>query len=125
MHNNNRQEQSNSNATVSSKPICKLGLDVHAADIMVVRQVDGSNPQRAQRFEARRLLAWVKEQIETGFEVISCYEAGPTGYWLHRELGAVGATNYVVCPSKLDSRGKGVSNDQTDALELLVRLDRY
>jgi transposase len=34
-------------------------------------------------------------------------------------------TNYVVCPTKLDSRGKGVNTDKTDALELLVRLDRY
>jgi transposase len=34
-------------------------------------------------------------------------------------------TNYVVCPTGLDSRGKGVSTDKTDALELLARLDRY
>ena len=34
-------------------------------------------------------------------------------------------TNYVVCPTKLDSRCQGVSNDRRDALELLVRLDRY
>jgi transposase len=37
----------------------------------------------------------------------------------------MGVTNYVVCPTKLDSRGKGVNTDKTDALELLVRLDRY
>jgi len=37
----------------------------------------------------------------------------------------LGVTNYVVCPTKLDSRGKGVNTDKTDALELLARLDRY
>ena len=31
----------------------------------------------------------------------------------------------MVCPTRLDSRGKGVNTDKTDALELLVRLDRY
>jgi transposase len=44
---------------------------------------------------------------------------------LHRKLEELGVTNYVVCPTKLDSRGKGVNNDSRDALELLVRLDRY
>jgi transposase len=63
--------------------------------------------------------------VEKGLEVISCYEAGPTCYWLHRQLTGLGVTNYVVCPTRLDSRGKGVNADKTDALELLVRLDRY
>lgn len=57
--------------------------------------------------------------------MISCYEAGPTGYWLHRKLERLGVTNYVVCPTRLDSCGKGVNTDKTDATELLVRLDRY
>ena len=70
-------------------------------------------------------LTWVKEQVEQGYQVISCYEAGPTGYWLHRKLEGLGVTNYVVCPTRLDSRGKGVNTDKSDAVELLVRLDRY
>src|SRR5262249_37474373 len=65
------------------------------------------------------------KQVEKGYTIYSCYEAGPTGYWLHRLLTDLGVTNYVVCPSRLDSRGKGVNTDKTDATELLVRLDRY
>ena len=68
---------------------------------------------------------WVEQQIKKGYQLISCYEAGPTGYWLHRKLEKLGATNYVICPTRLDSRGKGVNTDQSDATELLVRLDRY
>jgi transposase len=83
------------------------------------------NPQPPQRFKVGDFVKWVKGQVEKGFEVISCYEAGPTGYWLHRELGRLGVTNYVVCPTRLDSRGKRVRTDKTDAVELLVRLDRY
>ena len=92
---------------------------------MVSRQVEGLHPQPPQRFKVADFLKWVKGQVEQGFEVISCYEAGPTGYWLHRQLEALGVTNYVVCPTRLDSRGKGVNTDQTDARELGVRLDRY
>jgi len=113
------------NASGTGKTICKLGLDVHAASIMVARQLEGLNPQPAQKFTPARLVQWVQEQVNKGYEVISCYEAGPTGYWLHRQLTEMGVTNYVVCPTRLDSRGKGVNTDKTDALELLVRLDRY
>jgi transposase len=108
-----------------AKTICKLGLDVHAKSIVVARQLDGLNPQPAQKFTSAEFLGWAKGQVDKGLEVISCYEAGPTGYWLHRYLSALGITNYVVCPTRLDSRAKGVNTDKTDALELLVRLDRY
>ena len=37
-------------------------------------------------------------QIAQGWRVVSCYEAGPFGYVLHRQLTALGATNYVIRP---------------------------
>src|ERR1022692_5270247 len=125
MHTTNEQHESNPTATARAKTICKLGLDAHAANITVARQRDGANPQRPQRFPVPKFLAWVEEQVKKGYQVISCYEAGPTGFWLHRKLERLGVTNYVVCPTRLDSRGKGVNTDKTDATELLVRLDRY
>jgi transposase len=111
--------------TTTAKTICKLGLDVHAASIVAARQLEGMNPQPPQKFTPGKFLSWVAEQLKKGYQVISCYEAGPTGYWLHRQLERMGVTNYVICPTRLDSRGKGVNTDQTDATELLVRLDRY
>jgi transposase len=123
--NNNNKENTTKTATVKAKTLCKLGLDVHAGSIMAGRPVEGLNPQPPQKFKVADFLKWVKGQVDKGFEVISCYEAGPTGYWLHRKLTGMGVTNYVVCPTRLDSRGKGVNTDKTDALELLVRLDRY
>jgi len=123
----NTNSDKNTIVTTNATPkaLCKLGLDVHAASIMVGRQVEGLHPQPAQRFKVAAFLPWVQEQVAKGFRVISCYEAGPTGYWLHRKLTELGVTNYVVCPTRLDSRGKGVNTDKTDALELVVRLDRY
>ena len=92
---------------------------------MVVRMVDGAKPQPPQKMSTDRFLEWVSKQKEQAREVISCYEAGPTGFWLHRQLTALGVRNYVVCPTCLDTRRVGVNNDRTDALELATRLDRY
>ena len=105
--------------------LIKLALDVHAASITVVQQTEGSPAQPAQKLSPEKLLAWVRKRVSQAERVVSCYEAGPTGYWLHRSLVALGVENYVVCPTALDSRGKGVNTDKTDAMELSVRLDRY
>lgn len=120
----NEQNKTTTSAS-KSKGLCKLGIDTHAKELMVCRQVEGMNPQPAQRFTPEKFLGWVSKLVTEGYQVVSCYEAGPTGYWLHRQLQARGVTNHVVCPTRLDSRGKGVNTDKTDALELLVRLDRF
>jgi transposase len=103
----------------------KLALDVHAASIVAVRMLDGAKAQPPQTFKPAAFLEWAKKQVALAKEVISCYEAGPTGFWLHRQLSALGVTNYVVCPTCLDERHGGVNNDRTDALELATRLDRF
>ena len=109
---NTNKKKDTAKGSTSAKTMCKLGMDVHAVSIMVARQLEGSNPQPPQRFTPVRFLSWVEQQLQKGFEVISCYEAGPTGYWLHRKLEGLGVTNYVVCPTRLDSRGKGVNTDK-------------
>ncbi|MHC1767449.1 MAG: hypothetical protein AB9869_24745 [Verrucomicrobiia bacterium] len=103
----------------------KLALDVHAADLMVVQMVDGAKPQPPQKMTTPRFLEWVVKQKSQAQEVISCYEGCPNGFWLHRQLTALGILNYVVCPTCLDERYGGVDNDRTDALELATRLDRF
>jgi len=100
-------------------------MDVHAASLVVVRMVDGAKPQPPQRFKPATFLVWVKKQQALAREVVSCYEAGPTGFWLDRQLRGLGVRNYVVCPTRLDERRRGVVNDRTDATELATRLDRY
>jgi transposase len=103
----------------------KLGLDVHADTIVVVRILDHSAPQPAQKFTPAKFLAWVKTQLPLAAAVHSCYEAGPFGYGLHRELVALGVRNLVVQPVCLDEHHKGVNHDKSDAKELALRLDRY
>jgi transposase len=103
----------------------KLGLDVHAATIVVVRILDHSAPQPAQRFSWGQFRVWIKTQFTLASAVHSCYEAGPFGYGLHRELVALGVKNVIVQPVCLDERHTGVNHDRSDAKELAQRLDRY
>jgi len=103
----------------------KLGLDVHADTIMVVRILDHSAPQPAQRFAPAKFLQWVQAQVKLADVVHSCYEAGPFGYGLHRDLVKFGVQNVVVQPVCLDERHTGVNHDKSDAKELVQRLDRY
>jgi transposase len=103
----------------------KLGLDVHADTIVVVRLVDHSAPQPAQKFTPAKFLTWVKTQLALAESVHSCYEAGPFGYGLHRQLLELGIHNVVVQPVCLDEHHKGVNHDKSDARQLASRLDRY
>jgi transposase len=103
----------------------KLGLDVHADTIVVVRLLDHSAPQPAQKFTPTKFLSWVKTQLALAEQVHSCYEAGPFGYCLHRDLVELGIKNIVVQPVCLDEHHKGVNHDKSDAKELALRLDRY
>ena len=103
----------------------KLGLDVHADTIVVVRILDHSAPQPAQKFTPAKFLDWVKTQLALADAVHSCYEAGPFGYGLHRALVQLGVHNVVAQPVCLDEHHKGVNHDKSDARELALRLDRY
>lgn len=103
----------------------KLGLDVHAAQITVCRQLDGSLPQPAHRRSQAEVIKLAEEHLARGEKIYTCYEAGPCGYGLHRALAALGATNYVVAPQRWDLSGRRVKTDQRDARELCLRLDQY
>src|SRR5260221_14298140 len=79
----------------------------------------------------KRLLELIEEvrariSRETGraVEVISCYEAGYDGFWLHRQLSAHGIRNYVIDPASLevDRRVRGVKTDRIDTARVLRAL---
>src|ERR1700704_6049881 len=54
--------------------------------------------------------------------VVSCYEAGYDGFWLHRLLTAAGITNFVFDPASIpvEQRGRRAKTDRIDG-ELLLR----
>lgn len=102
-----------------------LGLDLHTAHIRVVRQIDGSNPQPAQRLNWENILAFIQKQLTLAKKVYVVYEAGAFGFQLQRDIQALGATCYLTKPVKLDPDHRGVQTDKTDARELTAKLERY
>lgn len=121
---NNSEVRAEQVASVTLKTL-KLGLDVHADTIVVVRILENRAPQPAQKFTPAKFLEWIKSQLPLAEAVHSCYEAGPFGYGLHRDLVALGVRNLVVQPVCLDEQHKGVNHDKSDAKQLALRLDRY
>ena len=59
--------------------------------------------------------------------VISCYEAGREGFWLHRYLLAHGITNHVVDSASIEvnRRARRAKTDRLDLEGLLSLLARY
>jgi transposase len=59
--------------------------------------------------------------------VVSCYEAGREGFWLHRFLLAYGITNHVVDSSAIEvsRRQRRAKSDGLDVRKLLSMLIRY
>lgn len=105
--------------------VIKLGLDVHASLIVVVRQVDEQASQPPQRFTQDGFIGFVHRQLAQADGVHSCYEAGPFGFVLHRRLLALGVHNLVVRPRDWSTYGERVKTDGRDAGALCSCLDRY
>lgn len=59
--------------------------------------------------------------------VLSCYEAGRDGFWLHRFLSGIGVQNVVVDAASVEvsRRSRRAKTDRLDAERLLSRLVRY
>ena len=60
-------------------------------------------------------------------QIISCYEAGRDGFWLHHYLESIGVCNLVVDSSSIEvsRRKRQVKTDKVDAKKLLGMLMRH
>ena len=107
------------------QPLLKVAIDAHLAWHVIALQEEGSSPKPPQRFKPADFLKWIEQKITAGWKVVTCYEAGPFGYVLHRQLTALGATNHVIRPRNWDEQRTRVKTDRTDALAMLNALDRF
>ena len=114
---------------MSSNGITFVGMDAHKKAINVAMLLPGQNEpvhwQLANERAAVRRLAR-KLQREAQGEVRCCYEAGPCGYVLQRELEAGGVVCEVVAPSLIPVKpGERIKTDRRDAHKLarLLRSD--
>lgn len=64
--------------------------------------------------------------LTAGARVVSCYEAGRDGFWIHRALVAQGIANRVVDSASIEvnRRARRAKTDRLDALKLVTMLVR-
>src|SRR6201998_4854501 len=74
-----------------------------------------------------RIRTRVARETMKRVEIVSCYEAGYDGFWLHRLLETHGIRNYVIDPASLqvDRRARRAKTDRVDVERLLRLLMAY
>jgi transposase len=112
-------------ATNTQPEAIYLGVDLHKASITLTRIIDHSTPQPAQTLRWDQFWAFAQKQITLAQKVYTCYEAGAFGFWVARQLKALGIECYVVHPEKLDPQHKRVQTDKLDSRHLADKLQRY
>ena len=74
----------------------------------------------------QRVRARIARELGRPVEVISCFEAGYDGFWLHRVLKAHGIRNHVLDPASLqvNRRARRPKTDRIDADRMVRALIR-
>lgn len=74
-----------------------------------------------------RVRARAAQALGAAPAVVSCYEAGYDGFWLHRLLTAAGVTNYVFDPASIavEQRARRAKTDRIDGEQMLRTLMAY
>jgi len=99
-----------------------VGLDVHKESIVIAVADEGREEARdVGEFPAdwHSLHKQLRRLERGGYELRLCYEAGPTGFELHRRLVEAGYENQVVAPSLVPTKaGERIKTDRRDARKL-------
>jgi transposase len=98
-----------------------VGLDVHKATIAVAIADEGRGEVRSYGTikNTPEAVAKLIKKLGPAERLACCYEAGPCGYGLQRQLVGLGASCIVVAPSLIPTRpGDRVKTDRRDAVKL-------
>ena len=98
-----------------------VGLDVHKDSICMAVAHSGREPSRELGKIPNDLVKLLKRLDRLGSRdaISCCYEAGPTGYGLYRDLEAAGIHSVVVAPTLIPTKsGDRVKTDLRDAAKL-------
>ncbi|MCP4647389.1 MAG: transposase, partial [bacterium] len=79
------------------------------------------------KLQAQIALAKKRFGLKEDVKVVSCYEAGRDGFWLHRYLLSLGIENLIVDSASIEvnRRKRRAKTDRIDAGKLLGMLLRY
>ena len=102
----------------------KVGTTVSPAQKARTKNVPGGDVEALRREiqRAKRRFGLTEET-----QVVSCYEAGREGFWIHRWLESEGVMNAVVDPASIDvnRRKRRAKTDRLDVFKLLSNLMRW
>lgn len=102
----------------------KVGFTIGLGQKARKKNIDGGDTE-ALRNEI--VLAKRRFGLAEDARVVSCYEAGPDGFWLHRWLGSIGVENAVVDSASIEvnRRKRRAKSDGLDVEGLLKLLCRH
>jgi transposase len=106
---------------VMEKPITYVGLDVHKDTIAVALAEAGKREEVREHGKIANTPTGLKtlavRLARGGHELRFCYEAGPCGYGIQRQLSTAGHGCVVVAPSLIPRKpGERIKTDRRDAI---------
>jgi len=118
-----------------SQPHLYMAFELSQSKWMLGFTIGFGQRPRLRNISARDLAALQSEihmakqrfELSEDTPVISCYEAGRDGFWLHRYLVSLGVSNLVVDSASIEvnRRAKQAKTDKLDLGKLLSMLMRY
>lgn len=101
-----------------------IGIDTHSKSNQIYALIKETGEVREARLSSdpKELISWIREH-DFPYPIRCCYEAGPTGFRLARELIKANIPCVVAATSKLPMRIDKQKNDRIDAAWLCRMLD--
>jgi transposase len=107
---------------IVAKVIMYVGLDVHKDTIAVALAEAGKRGEVREYGKIANTapaLRSLVSRLDREHQLRFCYEAGPCGYGIQRQLGAAGQECVVVAPSLIPRKpGERIKTDRRDAIKL-------
>jgi len=100
-----------------------VGIDLHRRSLTVCCICDGEIVKRcAMSTSARSLVIFLKKYFK-GAKIFTAYEAGFSGFWLHRYLISQGVSNIVVHAASIEIESRNrIKTDKRDSKKIAEQL---
>lgn len=127
--------RSESSTPLGIVPTLYVAFELGGSSWKLAATTGPGQPPRLRTVPARSLTRTFDElarakarlQLDPATPVVSCYEAGRDGFWLHHALTARAVRNHVVDSSSIEvnRRQRRAKSDRLDARKLVSMLVRY